>query len=1256
MGSLNQIKSKLLEMEGGIFQRLCDDWLHRKGYENINPIGMMTTTDRVVKGTPDCLFIQSNGKYVFSEYTVQQDRLAQKLEDDICKCFDEIKTGISSEQIGEIIICHLGKVSTHEINKLRGLCHDRGVLLNLNGLDTLALSIQNSYPILSELYLGLPLDTGQLLSVDDFVVRYGKNNLTTSIENNILFQEDALKSAISILESADFLLVTGAAGVGKTLFAVNLAKELQLKSENLNVICLFDKGADLIRDITAYFSEPGNYLIFVDDANRLDNRLDYLLHYLHENDGSKKFRIIATVRDYARESVIEKVKQYTEIHEQSIEPLSDDQIKELTETLFGIKNVEYQKRIQEIACGNARLAVMASKVAVETNQMDSIQNITSLYDDYFGQNDSVKAVVEDEKLMATACAISFFRKIDKLNETQMKQVQDSFGIQIEEFWELVCVLHKNELVDLYEDEVVKISDQILSTYLFYVSVFEKKVIPFSVIVNDFYPNFTQTIVDSLNPVISSFDHKKIVTDIRGEVKVIFDEMSEFGDIDKSIEFLSTFWFALPTESLVFANKVISKTPTADTNWSNESFEESKAEPDKSSLVKLLGNFRYYGEPEFEMSFDLLLNYLEKDKDSLGFIIRSLLERYNFKPDDWRYSYFIQSHIVDRLVERMDEGRNYLFTRLFILVANAFLKVEHREHQWSRGDSISIITFRLSPDSYLLPIRVKLIKNLSVLVKDDECKKHSLELFREYVDRVRYEGKEMAKADLPSFRDYFVVNLDPNDISHCLIMQDYSEHLESLELEFPIEWKEEFSNDTLALSNLLLEDRHERRMLEMGYEEYNQYRHQCLVEHFTGTTYEQFGDFIKKCIILNQALSGRDRDYSLKNGIEMSLRALAEAEPSAFSGYVSIYQEYDDIFEINPHSIIVNLFSLISSEEVWKIVNVKDYRWKKLWISTYFALLPKEAVTQEKVVSLIEHMKNTPSNELRGWLDFLDKYKNIDDEIYPKVVKVLVDKSKEDQNYARPLGHLFNNHSDLFGNWFDVFKSDEELVYDAYLAAFKVDRHWDYSGEALRLLTERNFEFIFRVIDQIYENERWPNIHTNTPELNFLWERDSYLEDIESYGKYLHKKDENSYSFRENIFSKLFIKEKGRLDSEELSNKKQNFLRFAIKNNAADISYVCFMFQSAQYMSEDFRRELLTLFITFNTNINDFQTLDYELTTRSSSGSHVPILEREKNFLASLLPIFNTIEFLEYKAYVEGQIEDKVRYIEHEKKRDFLESR
>lgn len=1256
MGSQNQIKSKLLELEGGKFQRLCDDWLHRKGFENINPIGMMDTTDRVVKGTPDCLLMQANGKYIFSEYTVQQDRLANKLTDDINKCFDENKTSISVDKISEMVICYLGKLSTQEINQLRALCYDRGVMLTLYGLDSISLSINNTYPVLSETYLDLPLDTGQLLSVNDFIERYGRSNFTTSIDNELLFCDDLLSNAVRTLESSNFLLVSGAAGLGKTLFSVTLAKRILQKNKCINVICLFDKGADLIRDITAYFSEPGDYLIFVDDANRLDNRLDYILHYLTEKDGNRRFRIVATVRDYARISVIEKVRKYTELHEQVITPLTDEQIKELVESLFGIKNCKYQKRIQEISCGNPRLAVMASKVAIETNQIQSIQNVTSLYSDYFAENENVKLVLEDERLVLTACAISFFRKVDKLNEQQMRMVESSFGIQAEEFWELVDVLHKNELVDLYENEVVKISDQVLSTYLFYIAVFEKKIIPFSSIVKDFYPDYNRTIVDSLNPIISAFDQIKVVAGIRCEIKNIFEIFSENENIDKSIEFLNTFWFALPTEALVYSLKTINNMPKVDIDWKNESYEESKSEAGKSSLISLLTSFRFYDEQEFKMSFELLLKYLVKSRTSLGFVIRALSERYNFKPDDCRYGYYVQSFIVDKLAEQMENGENYLFSRLFILVANCLLKVEHRDHQWSRGDSISIITFRLTPDEYLLSLREKIISSLSVLMAKVEFEPLVIDIFKEYVSWVRYEGKDMAEADLPFIARYLIKKLDKDNLSHCMMMQDYCEHLDSLELNYPKEWNEDFFNETLKLSNLLLEDRHERRMLEMGYDEYNQYRHQSLVEHFTGISIADFINFIDRCNELNNALSGRDRDYSLKNGIEMSLHAMAESVPELFPDIVSRYMDYDDSFEVDPHFIVTNLFKTQSSEDVFLLLNSKEYRWKKLWLSTYFALLPEESITDNDADLLIEHISNTPSNKLRCWLDYLDKYKRIDGAIYCKIVRILTDKSREDANYARSLGHLFSKHSSVFGNWFEVFKLDEELVFDVYLAAYSLERHWDYSGDALKLLLDRKFDFLYRLIDQIYEKERWPDLHTNMPELNSLWEREGYIQEIEDYAKYLQSKDEHAFRYRENIFSKLFTKEKGKTESEEMVQKKYDFFRNAVKKNATDIKFMCFLFNSAQYLSEEFRRELLGLFLSENDKFEDFQTLDYELTTRSWSGSRVPILEREKNFLESLLPLFNSIQFLEHKSYVEKQIEDKLKSIEYEKKRDYLESR
>ena len=115
-----------------------------------------------------------------------------------------------------------------------------------------------------------------------------------------------------------------------------------------------------------------------------------------------------------------------------------------------------------------------------------------------------------------------------------------------------------------------------------------------------------------------------------------------------------------------------------------------------------------------------------------------------------------------------------------------------------------------------------------------------------------------------------------------------------------------------------------------------------------------------------------------------------------------------------------------------------------------------------------------------------------------------------------------------------------------------------------------------------------------------------------------------------------VSDAGLSESEDLIQKKHSFFRNAVKKNALDIKFTCFLFNSAQYLSEEFRRELLGLFLSENAKFEDFQTLDYELTTRSWSGSRVPILERERNFLESLLPLFNSIQFLEHKSYVEQQ--------------------
>ena len=103
MAIINTIKQKILQLDQGSFQNLCDQILSKEGYPNIVCLGSCTGTQKTTQGTPDTYFIMENGNYVFVEYTTQLTKLRDKIKVDIEKCLDADETGIVCDKISEII-------------------------------------------------------------------------------------------------------------------------------------------------------------------------------------------------------------------------------------------------------------------------------------------------------------------------------------------------------------------------------------------------------------------------------------------------------------------------------------------------------------------------------------------------------------------------------------------------------------------------------------------------------------------------------------------------------------------------------------------------------------------------------------------------------------------------------------------------------------------------------------------------------------------------------------------------------------------------------------------------------------------------------------------------------------------------------------------------------------------------------------------------------------------------------------------------
>lgn len=166
MSKLTDIQYRIDQLDGGAFQNLCDAYLTCKGYGIGYSLGMRTGTNKTAKGNPDTYFLKEDGKYVFVMYTTQKDDFVKKALKDLEKCFDANKTGIPAENVGEIVYCHTcGRLSAGDTQTLNEFCKARNSKLTLIGLDNLGSDIYWHYPRIAKDFLGVSVDTGQIMSI-----------------------------------------------------------------------------------------------------------------------------------------------------------------------------------------------------------------------------------------------------------------------------------------------------------------------------------------------------------------------------------------------------------------------------------------------------------------------------------------------------------------------------------------------------------------------------------------------------------------------------------------------------------------------------------------------------------------------------------------------------------------------------------------------------------------------------------------------------------------------------------------------------------------------------------------------------------------------------------------------------------------------------------------------------------------------------------------------------------------------------------
>lgn len=1251
MSKINQIQNSIKELDGGAFQKLADLYLKKKGFDCLVPLGSVIGANKVKKGTPDTLVPLPNGKFVFAEHTTQQTGLFEKIQGDLHKCFDEAKTGVPVSKIQEVVFCHTSSLDAGELDQLRTLCEQRGVNLSIFDIGAISYDLLEKYPGIARDHLGINIDTGQILTPDEFVEFYGRNRLATRLDTTFHFREDELKQIEGALETFGLVIVQGKAGVGKTRLALECCERFGENHPEYKIACIFNRGPDMFDDLRTHFSAPGSFLILVDDANRM-SKFEYIIQLIQHQRKDQQIKVIATVRDYAVDKIRNATQSYGNQEEINIPPLTDEQIKQLVETEYGILNNLYLDRIVRIAQGNPRIAIMAAEVARAKNTLESINDVSSLYDRYFASIRQDLSELEAPLLLRAAGIVAFFRILDRTNENLTKAIEGAFGIALNDLWAAIIRLHEMEICDLYENEAVRISDQVLGTYLFYLAFFKFEALDFGVLLHSFFPDQRKRLIDAINPVLDTLDSAAVMDAMRPHVERLWKQLEQDGDEERLFQLVEVFWFLKQTDSLIYAHDHVAALPDAQVDFASLDF-NAKGEAPSHSALSILSSFRHVDDNSFRMALDIICDYFKKCPDQLPKLLYLYSETFCFNHQSYVHGYYVQQAAIDVLWARAKQGENWYFAKTFLAMAGKYLHTEFHTYESRSEHAITHITFRLATSPPLTKLRKTILDGLIRLYADERYKDDVLKVLQQYsAPSIDISVKEIVEQDAKELLPFLSQAMSPQDFQHVLLVHTYLDKLENFGVVFEHELRDKFENDMYRLFKLLAFDLAKMHDDGLGYEEYVELKKKRIHDHFAHYQLADYEKLLMQCTEMKRTIkAGSHRLYEFQESLLGAFRELAEKNAGLYFDVMKSYLVNGAGLEINPVPLVQSLINVCGAQKTYLLLTELSWPDKQAWLFSYYCSLPADEIGPEQVEQLLALYRTSQTHELPYHWDYLLNYRRALPDIVATVTELLLGRASQNDAFSPSLDMLFNPHSEINSEIASHFAGQVDLLKRAYFYNAARQQHGDYDGTTFNAILDLDSGFAEEYIDWMYSRKKWLTSYDDSRNYSFLWKRADCLDLMRKIAEkvFEHEKEYSAFSY----FQTFFGTRDGEENSKSVTPTQESFILGLIESSYADVEFMKFVFDLVSSLPTAIRIPFISKFRELSKSYEAFAELPLESGMRSWRGSAVPTLQRLVDYYQSLIPLFDTVDFLRHKQHVEQIINRLREEIEREKKRDFV---
>lgn len=1242
MTKVQKIEDALKQINETVFQELCDAYLLRtqEDIRSFGRTGSQRGKQKTTRGTPDSYFLLSNGSYGFVEVTTNISN-KNKLAEDIAACFDSKKAKIPIQKIEKVFLCFNFDIDQSKEIELSNLAQsfNENVSVEFFGLGRLAMELMFSHRDLVRDYLGLSFDTGQIVSVKRFIEEYDKKSrgIATPLDNMFLFREEEKKELNNALSKNDWVILTGKAGVGKTKLAIEGLNDFCEKNPSYSGFCISYKQTGLLEDLDQYFNSEKNFILLVDDANRIDTFRQIIGFYQSKQKGSLK--VLITVRDYA----IEQIKTLTQDFTPKVIPLEkfrDEEIIKLIEREpFGILNYDYQKEILKISEGNPRLAIMTARLALEKQRIDVLHDVSDLFEAYFSNFlKDEEDVLYDNHYLKSLGLIAFFHIIPYSDRTITEQILSKFDLEYKVFIEVIDKLEKIEIVELRYGSV-KISEQNLAIFFFYKAFVQNELLSFETLLNNYFfgneYRFKECVISANNSFGANRVMDKLLPDLRRFLSKIESSKAE------SYKFLEIFWFYLKTETLSFIYNEIKDLPIKKTEEYDVSYEINQFAYGRDINLQLLQFFYHYPDSSLKEALDLSFEYARRKPETLSELIYSIKSTLTFDYKDNESAYFRQNTLFEILIEGMEQEDLIIVTSFFEL-SKTFLKSKFQHTEGGRNNTFRTYSYSLKPNKFILKFRSdiwEVIERYFMIYPEK-----SLALLKSYaqVSGVFLE-KEILEEDASFICNIISKHLNPNIFDHCLYVHNQKDFFKRNSIDSELESiARKFITKTYKIY-LRMDWRRLRAVprfrYKSGYKKYDLIKEREIRQSFLFQNLSEFREFYGEMILIQNTFPNESfnhsfdvlieenlsKDFDL--GCDMLIEIINNGNPTTLMPYYSLSRHLD---------------TNEKAQNIWQIINNRPFDKQNEWKSAFFVRLNEQLINKSYIESLINFIVN-----LRGKLSihfgFWKKYLLVDSNLFLKLLDVIYQKNiKESETQI-----LISD--DLYSQFFPFIKKDLELVKKSFIQQEKLDSHFDFDRIGFLNILQEDKRFLIESLKYMLENQN-DSFFNKNKKWNRIWK----VKDIESIlGETMNFLAENVFYFGfQKHLCNCFFEE---LKNDELERAK-NFLRSYLSDNFSNSERVNIIVDISRTSIKIVFESVLLTFLSLTQDVKVFSEI-WWCGNGSVRGGNTTFGDVEAANWSEIRRIVNKssagISLLPIKEYVIGRITDAKIMADEERKRRFM---